>query len=234
MQSVELVRAEPGAQKVSCTTTLQEHCGLGLSDAKHVTDAMLEHRRPRVTVPSEAAANTLVSALAALGVTAQLVDEVASTAESASPPAAKVLFRVPEEDGSANVETLWAFSLGGDEYQLDNLPFYAYAVSAGDVVHAPFDEAEGFPTLVRVVRKSGNRTVRVIFDERPAPGNQTERVLNELVAVGCSYEGASGTYLAVNIPATVKLESVRAYLVEQCVQWEHADPTYDELHPNSQ
>ena len=37
MQSVELVRAEPGAQKVSCTTTLQEHCGLGLADAKHVT-----------------------------------------------------------------------------------------------------------------------------------------------------------------------------------------------------
>jgi len=26
-------------------------------------------------------------------------------------PTAKVLFRVPEEDGSANVETLWAFDL---------------------------------------------------------------------------------------------------------------------------
>jgi hypothetical protein len=30
------------------------------------------------------------------------------------------------EDGSADVETLWATHLGADEYKLDNSPFYAY------------------------------------------------------------------------------------------------------------
>lgn len=44
-------------------------------------------------------------------------------------PNAKVLFRVINEDGTAEVETLWATKLDGDNYQLDNSPFYAYAVS---------------------------------------------------------------------------------------------------------
>jgi hypothetical protein len=78
-------------------------------------------------------------------------------------PDAKVLFRVPDEDGSAHVETLWATSVGNDTYKLDNSPFYAYGVSWEDVVFAPFTAEEGFPTFERVVTKSGNRTVRVIL-----------------------------------------------------------------------
>ena len=77
---------------------------------------------------------------------------------------AKVLFRVEEEDGSENVETLWAFDLGEDRYRLDNSPFYAYSVSPGDTVNAPVDPDEGRPTFSRVLEKSGNRTVRVILD----------------------------------------------------------------------
>lgn len=44
-------------------------------------------------------------------------------------PNAKVLFRVANEDGSTEVETLWATGLGDDRYKLDNSPFYAYSVS---------------------------------------------------------------------------------------------------------
>jgi hypothetical protein len=40
-------------------------------------------------------------------------------------PTAKVLSRVPDGDDSANVERLWAFDVGNDQYELDNLPFYA-------------------------------------------------------------------------------------------------------------
>ena len=63
----------------------------------------------------------------------------------ASQPNAKVLFRAPNEDGSADVETLWATHLGADNYKLDNSPFYAYGVSWEDVVSAPFSSEEGFP-----------------------------------------------------------------------------------------
>src|SRR5688572_22698495 len=62
-------------------------------------------------------------------------------------PSTKVLFRVRNEDGSADVETLWATSLGADNYKLDNSPFYAYGVSWEDVVHAPFDPEEQFPAF---------------------------------------------------------------------------------------
>jgi len=146
-------------------------------------------------------------------------------------PAAKVLFRVPNEDGSAEVETLWAFDLGNDQYKIDNSPFYAYSVSAEDVVYAPFNNDEGFPTFERIVSKSGNRTVRVIFDPPVEPGNESDVVLQGLVGLGCSYEGANEKYMSINIPTSVELDAVRTYLIQRNAAWEHADPTYAELFP---
>lgn len=150
---------------------------------------------------------------------------------SSAQPNAKVLFRIPNEDGSAEVETLWATSLGTDKYRLDNSPFWAYGVSWEDVVFAPFSDDEGFPTFQSVVSKSGNRTVRVILDPPIESGNESEKMLQDLVAIGCSYEGMNRKYVSVNIPPNVALESVRVYLIENDVTWEHADPTYESLFP---
>ena len=149
-----------------------------------------------------------------------------------SSPDSKVLFRVPEDDGSAQVETLWATALGKDEYRLENSPFYAYSVSWEDVVFAPLDPAEDRATFRRVVKKSGNRTVRVIFDPPVKDGNESDQVLQGLVELGCSYEGANRGYMSINIPPAVDLSAVRQYLVAKQAQWEHADPTYAELFPD--
>ena len=139
-------------------------------------------------------------------------------------PDAKVLFRVPNEDGTAEVETLWATSLGGDKYQINNSPFWAYGVSWEDVVFAPFSEIEGHPTFQLIVAKSGNRTVRVIFDPPIEEGNESDKVLQDLVALGCSYEGANRKYISINVPPNVELDEVCNYLVEKDAKWEHADP----------
>ena len=147
-------------------------------------------------------------------------------------PNAKVLFRVKESDGSANVETLWAYDLGGDRYKLDNSPFYAYGVSCGDTVLASLDDAEGLPTFRSVVAKSGNRTVRVIFDPPVASGNASDAVLQGLVRLGCEFEGANPRYVVISIPAVVDLDAVVRYLTERAATWEHADPTYDQYHAN--
>jgi len=146
-------------------------------------------------------------------------------------PNAKVLFRVIDEEGGTDVETLWATHLGADDYKLDNSPFYAYGVSWEDVVSAPFNPEEGFPTFDRVLSKSGNRTVRVIFETPTETGNESDRVLQGLVALGCSYEGANRKYVSVNVPSHVELNVVRIYLIEQKATWEHADPTYAALFP---
>jgi hypothetical protein len=61
------------------------------------------------------------------------------------------------KEGSAEVETLWAFNLGKDNYKLANSPFYAYSVSWEDIIIAPFNENEGFPTFQRVASKSEPR-----------------------------------------------------------------------------
>jgi len=150
---------------------------------------------------------------------------------SDSRKAAKVLFRVPNEDGSAEVETLWADDLGNDQYKLDNCPFYAYGVSWEDVVYAPFDPVEGFPTFQSVVAKSGNRTVRVILDPPAAAGNESEKLLSDLLALGCGCERATQSYVVVNIPSSVDLAKVVVTLTNSGTAWEHADPTFEELHP---
>ena len=100
-------------------------------------------------------------------------------------PLAKVLFRVPDEDGGASVETLWATPLGNDLYKLDNSPFYAYGVSWEDTVFAPIDPQDGLPAFHSIVKKSGNRTVRVIFDPPVSSGNASDHVLQGLLALGC-------------------------------------------------
>jgi Domain of unknown function (DUF4265) len=146
-------------------------------------------------------------------------------------PTKKVLFRV-EGDGQVNVETLWAFDLGNDQYQLDNAPFYAYSVSLGDVVYAAPDTAGGVPTFQAVLRKCGNRTVRVFFDDPVEPGSVSEKLLSVLVSFGCEYEGANERYVAITIPPRVELAAVRDVLVENALTWEHADPSYSELYPN--
>ena len=147
-------------------------------------------------------------------------------------PDSKILFEVPNDDGSAEIETLWATSLGSDRYKLDNSPFYAYSVSWEDVIHAPYDAQQKFPTFVRVVEKSGNRTVRVVLDPPVEAGNASDRILQGLVDRGCSYEGATRSYIAINIPPAVALEAIAAFLVDSGVDWEYADPSYSELYPD--
>ena len=144
----------------------------------------------------------------------------------------KVLFRVEDSDGSSNVETLWATPLGDDRYQLDNSPFYAYSVSWQDVIYAPFNPDEQFPTFQRVVSKSGHRTVRILFDEPVADGSSSQQTLQQLVALGCSYEGATRRFICLDIPREVDLERIRQFLIQHSLRFEHADPTYAELFPD--
>lgn len=52
-------------------------------------------------------------------------------------PMAKVLFRVPDDEGGAMVETLWAAPLGDDRYTRDKSPFHAYGISWQNTLFSP-------------------------------------------------------------------------------------------------
>lgn len=143
--------------------------------------------------------------------------------------AVKVLFTAP----GGETESLWANRVAAGRFALDNLPWFAYGVSLGDVVEA---EPDGMGMLVfsRVVHKSGNRTVRVIL-EVVEPGltwtAEARGLMDTLVERGCSYEGANPAFVAVNVPPAVPLDEVVALLDASGFDWEHADPTYEELFP---
>jgi len=145
-------------------------------------------------------------------------------------PDSKIVFRIEQEDGSVDVETPWATSLGNDLYRLENSPFYAYGVSWLDVVCAPHDPDEDRPVFTKVVEKGGHRTVRVIFDPPVEDGNTSQGVLDRLVAAGASYEGASRSYMAIDIPPNVELFEICEILTQARIQWEHVDPTYEEIY----
>ena len=144
-------------------------------------------------------------------------------------PLVKVVLRVVSE-GEEEVETPWAKQLGPSEFQLDNIPSHAYGISTDDVFEALPTADDPRPHFVRVLHKSGNRTVRVVL--RP-PSNESEAsmaVLRRLKELGCTYEGMNHSYFAVNIPPEAEFHAVTAFLTDAGLTWEHADPTYEALH----
>jgi len=138
-------------------------------------------------------------------------------------PLVKVAFR----DAKGEIETLWAFDLGDHRYRLDNTPWFQYGVSYQDIVEA-FPEPDGFLFFTRVVEKSGYRTIRVQADT-----GVPQSLIDNLTASGCSFEGANPRFIAFDIPPDASLEAVVRVLMEANANWEHADPTYEQLYNES-
>lgn len=130
---------------------------------------------------------------------------------------------------ASDIETLWAVPVGTDLYRLDNSPFFAYGLSWEDVIEAkPADDQ--VLEYVRCVRKSGNRTVRVIFQDYRSDDQPAQEILRELKNLGCSYEGMQPRMISINVPPRINLKEVIGFLTKQHgLQWEYADPTYDEV-----
>ena len=143
----------------------------------------------------------------------------------------KIEFRVVDGD-NVNVETPWAKRRVHNLYELDNTPFYAYNVSWKVVIEA-LHAADGMLEFKKISRKSGHKTVRVIFDPPVNKSEASKTILDGMVDMGCYVEGANPAYIAVDIPPEVDLLKVREYLIKAKVQWEHADPSYDLLFPES-
>jgi len=134
------------------------------------------------------------------------------------------------DPSGANVETLWARPIDVDLYQLDNSPFFAYGVSWMDVIEAKPDGHSQVLKYVRCVKKSGNRTVRIIFQDYRSTDPPAEEILQGLQNLGCSYEGMRPRMISVNVPPDVTLGAVVDFLRKQSgLQWEYADPTYDQV-----
>jgi hypothetical protein len=134
-----------------------------------------------------------------------------------------VKLRLTGPDGL--IETPWAERIG-DHFRLANLPWYAYGVSDDDLVDAVTTDVEVLFDYVRVVAPSGNRLIRVIFED-----GHYQSMLDQLQAMGCHYEGFNKKYFAVSIPLHVPLNDVTQLLTRSELQWEMANPSYDDYPP---
>src|SRR5260370_42030375 len=67
-----------------------------------------------------------------------------------------------------NGESMWARSLGDDLYELHNSPFSAYDLNYLDVVVALSAEPGLKPQICRMERRSGHKTLRLIFKAETA------------------------------------------------------------------
>lgn len=142
------------------------------------------------------------------------------------------LVKVQLTGPGGDVETLWACPLRDNHYELDNTPWFAYGVSWHDVIEARPQEDGGFPVFSRVIHKSGYRTIRLVLDPPAGSASEGQAILDRLRELGCSYEGANPRYIAVVIPPSVDLMTIREYLITTKQEWEHADPPYEVLFPN--
>lgn len=113
-------------------------------------------------------------------------------------------------------ETIFAKPLGGDRYEIDNIPFFAYDVALRDVVEAKRG-ADGALAAQRVVERRGHSTFRLLL--APTTGlawsSPTAR-LKHLRDLGCRYERGmpDGNLIALDIPPKVDLAMVRTIAEE--------------------
>ncbi|HYV47352.1 MAG TPA: DUF4265 domain-containing protein [Myxococcaceae bacterium] len=126
--------------------------------------------------------------------------------------------------GSAT-ETLWAERIDERRLRLRNVPFYAFGVSAEDVVFA--HPADGLFEFESVSIRGGHSTYRVMLNNDAEAGRVGEwwARLSEL---GCTFEQGSGCLRAVDVPPQADVHAVYSVLEqgEQGGIWDFEEGHY--------
>ena len=114
-------------------------------------------------------------------------------------------------------ESFWAKPVGPDLYEIRNVPFYAYDLHFNDVVRASSDGPDLKPRVRTVVKRSGHKTLRVMFPESTADAAQGE-LLSQLGRFGATYERAGPRLVAIDVDPTGNYQAV----CDQLWSWEQA------------
>jgi hypothetical protein len=102
---------------------------------------------------------------------------------------------------------------GAEQYELDNVPWFARGVAFGDRVRAELDKNDILGVHERVSR-SGRYTVRVIpLGDEPA-AEQLQMIVVAFSPLGAECEGALPAFklVALDIPPTARLAETKAVL----------------------
>jgi hypothetical protein len=119
----------------------------------------------------------------------------------------KVRFQFETSEGHLDTESIWAI-IRQDDYEIDNIPFFAKEVALGDLIAAEADK-DGLLWFTKVIRPSRHSTIRLWF-EHVDDVAETRELLR---VMGCASEVSDLPRLvAVDVPHGVPYERVRAFL----------------------
>lgn len=126
----------------------------------------------------------------------------------------KVHFLQSTGEDTYERETMWC-KKAGEYYELDNIPFIAKNIAAGDIISVEYDEDEGIYYFDEFIAYSGNSTVRVIIEDEA----YRKSVRAELIEMGCETEGFPQQHLfSVNVPKEINFALIRRYLMKEYYQ----------------
>ena len=108
-------------------------------------------------------------------------------------------------------ESLWARPLGGDRYELRNVPFHAYDLNFRDIVQAVPHASGEKPRVRRVIIRSGHQTLRVFFD-KSLPEEKRLELVRSLKPLHVSFERATRSVFALDLEPGVDMVLVRTEL----------------------
>jgi len=118
----------------------------------------------------------------------------------------KMRFGMPEEQGyESSAEWLWVKPLPDGLFMVDSIPFEMMGVSADDIVSGYVDN--GHLNFKKVVKQSGNRTIRIKFKD-----GQEDQLIERLGLKGVEFEGSTtGRHplYAFNLPKGVQYGPIK-------------------------
>jgi hypothetical protein len=118
----------------------------------------------------------------------------------------KVWVALPDDEVVGG-ESLWANPVGPERYEIRNVPFHAYDLHFNDVVHARADNPDEKPKVLKIISRSGHKTLRVIFQEMIEEPEQVE-LLGQLRDLGATYERATACLVAIDVEPTGDYQAV--------------------------
>jgi hypothetical protein len=120
-------------------------------------------------------------------------------------------------DGPFASESFWARPLGDDLYELRNSPWFAFDLHFYDVVRAVPDQPDEKPRILEVVRRSGHKTLRVVFPPKVSE-RQRVRMLRSLHRWRGFHEHYDGGLYAIDVEPDGDYGAV----CDQLWKWEQA------------
>ncbi|GGK51508.1 DUF4265 domain-containing protein [Nocardia camponoti] len=159
----------------------------------------------------------------------------------------RVVFRLPSDDSGwhpAGTERIWAVRLDDQRVRVENIPFAARGVAAGDILTVTADE-DGVLWAGDVVEPSGNCTIRVIPVEGCLRSGVRKAVGDAFEPLGVEGEGSRTGLVSLNVPGGADLTEVKETLEQGHADglwvyelgsvteaWQAASPTLPATNPS--